>query len=298
MIVVIIISVMFAGTILAPIQSYARSKCANSSPRFNNINENTDRNSSDNNNNPESADSTLNEGSFLDIPSLKQGVHDEIRADLKNTNQSISQKNLCFRSNTCRQSAVGQNTIGDDNSVTGFAYQSQQSALLPTATLTVTKIVAGRTTAVPPQFTMHVTGNNPNPPNFVGSSTGIDVTLGSGPFKVTETVSAGSFFTNTTAGDCTGTITAGQHLSCTITNTAKTCVDCFTSLFTTAQITVLLNVTGTTSIEAACTALHESGIFLDESEFRGVLVNEVRVDVTTTTDLIDCLKAAWIVFRP
>jgi hypothetical protein len=61
---------------------------------------------------------------------------------------------------------------------------------------------------------------------------------------------------------------------------------------------VLLNVTGTTSIEAACTALHESGIFLDESEFRGVLVNEVRVDVTTTNDLIDCLKAAGIVFRP
>jgi len=257
---------MFAGTILAPIQSYAHSKGANSSPQFNNINENTDRNSSDNNNNPESADSTL-----------KQGIHDEIRADLKNTNQSISQKNLCFRSNTCRQSAVGQNTIGDDNSVSGFADQSQQSALLPTATLTVTKIVAGRTTAVPPQFTMHVTGNNPNPPNFVGSSTGIDVTLGSGPFKVTETVPAGSFFTNTTAGDCAGTITAGQHLSCTITNTAKTCVDCFTSLLTTAQITVLLNVTGTTSIEAACTALHESGIILDESEFKGVLVNEVRV---------------------
>jgi hypothetical protein len=194
--------------------------------------------------------------------------------------------------------SVGQNTIGDDNSVTGSADQSQQSALLPTATLTVTKIVAGRTTAVPPQFTMHVTGNNPNPPNFVGSSTGIDVTLGSGPFKVTETVQAGSFFTNTTPGDCVGTITAGQHLSCTITNTAKTCVDCFTSLLTTAQITMLLNVTGTTSIEAACTALHESGIFLDESEFRGVLVNEVRVDVTTTNDLIDCLKAAGIVFRP
>ncbi len=298
MVAVIIISVMFAGTILAPIQSYARSKGANSSPQFNNINENTDRNSSDNNNNPESADSTLNEGSFLDSPSLKQGIHDEIRADLKNTNQSISQKNLCFRSNTCRQSAVGQNTIGDDNSVTGFADQSQQSALLPTATLTVTKIVAGNTTAVPHQFTMHVTGDNPNPPNFVGSSTGIDVTLGSGPFKVTETVPAGSFFANTTAGDCAGTITAGQHLSCTITNTAKTCVDCFTSLLTRAQITVLLNVTGTTSIEAACTALHESGIFLDESEFRGVLVNEVRVDVTTTNDLIDCLKAAGIVFRP
>ena len=108
MVAVIIISVMFAGTILAPIQSYARSKGANSSPQFNNINENTDRNSSDNNNNPESADSTLNEGSFLDSPSLKQRIHDEIRADLKNTNQSISQKNLYFRSNTCRQSAVGQ----------------------------------------------------------------------------------------------------------------------------------------------------------------------------------------------
>ena len=125
---------MFAGTILAPIQSYARSKGTHSSPQSNNINENTDRNSSDNNNNPRSVDSNLNEGSFLDSPSLKQSIHDEIRADLKNTNQSINQKNLCFKSNPCRQSAVGQNTIGDDNSVTGFADQSENNS--PKANLT------------------------------------------------------------------------------------------------------------------------------------------------------------------
>jgi hypothetical protein len=241
-------------------------------------------------------------------PVLQQQVN---AAAIEARSQHMAQENNCFRSNTCRQSDVGQNTLGNDNSVTGFADQSdnlQQSStankttptptptpIPTTATLTVIKIVSGNTSAVPSQFTIHVTGNNPNPPNFGGSTTGTDVTLGSGPFSVTETAPAGSF-TNTTAGDCAGTIAAGQHLSCTITNTAKTCVDCFTSLLTQAQIRALL-LSGSfvgASIEQVCARMAASPI--SESGFISILTG-VGVSVTTANELVACLKAAGIVFN-
>jgi hypothetical protein len=48
----------------------------------------------------------------------------------------MNQENLCYRDNTCRQSDVGQNTLGNDNSITGFADQSdnipQAAASTPT----------------------------------------------------------------------------------------------------------------------------------------------------------------------
>ena len=81
-------SLLLAGTILAPTQSYARM------------------------------------GSFTDHSNLKDGLSGDIRADLEKTDQNINQENICFRSDICRQSEVGQNTLGNDNQVTGFADQS------------------------------------------------------------------------------------------------------------------------------------------------------------------------------
>jgi hypothetical protein len=46
----------------------------------------------------------------------------------------MDQENLCYRANTCRQANDGQNTLGNDNSVTGFTDQSdnlQQAATAP-----------------------------------------------------------------------------------------------------------------------------------------------------------------------
>jgi hypothetical protein len=272
------LSLLVAGTFLTPIQSYAAPQ------------------------------ETTNDGGFLDSPNLKQGVHDEIRADLKNTNQSINQENLCFRSNTCRQSEIGQNTLGNDNSVTGFADQSdniQQTTTantttpIPTptgttATLTVTKVVSGNTTAIPAQFAIHVTGNNPNPPNFAGSTTGIDVTLGSGAFNVTETAPTGSLLTSSFIGDCAGTIAAGQHLSCTIVNTPLTCEQCFAKFLTTAQITAFLQnpLVNQSSIADLC----KFRVF-SESALRTVL-GDIGLSLITTTELINCLKDAGVVFVP
>jgi hypothetical protein len=200
-------SLLLAGTILTSIQPYASGVSRNSIPR--------------------------------------DGIFEEIRADLNNTSQSINQDNVCFSSNTCRQSEVGQNTQGNDNQVNGFTDQSDNvqqpitannttptptSTPIPirtptptptTATLTVTKVVSGNTATTPSQFTIHVAGNNPNPANFLGSDTGIDVTLDPGAFNVTETRPTSNFDTTTTS-DCSGTIRAGQHLSCTVINNAKT----------------------------------------------------------------------------
>jgi hypothetical protein len=250
-----------------------------------------------------------------DTSSLKQAVRDGVTVNLQHRDQHMDQENLCYRANTCRQSNAGQNTLGNDNSVTGFADQSdniQQSAAPttanqtiptptptptpPTATLTVTKIVSGNTTAIPAQFAIHVTGNNPKPPNFAGSTTGIDVTLGSGAFNVTETVPTGSFFTSSFIGDCAGSIAAGQHLSCTIINTPKTCEECFTSILNSTQITTILDVFDVSPAEGGLTALCGILSTISETNFRAALLD--RIDVTTIDELIACLKAAGIVFAP
>jgi hypothetical protein len=68
------------------------------------------------------------------IPVLRQ----QVNAAFQFSDQNINQENVCFRSNTCRQSDVGQNTLGNDNQVTGFAYQSDNLQQTPTPTATPT----------------------------------------------------------------------------------------------------------------------------------------------------------------
>jgi hypothetical protein len=172
-VVAAVIALLLAGTLLTPIQSYARS----------------------NNSKPGSDGDTTNDGSFFDSRSLKQATNDERYADLKNNNQSINQQNLCYRDNTCRQSNVGQNTLGNDNQVTGFADQSdnlQQSAPATGSAgllISVYKVVTCPQGLVCPTsgFIIHVTGNNPNPNNFTlrdGQSK--QVPIGPGHYLVTE----------------------------------------------------------------------------------------------------------------
>jgi hypothetical protein len=94
-----------AGTTLAPIQSYAAQQKVRGT-----------------------------EADFPDISSLKHSIRDGVSVNLEHRDQHMNQENLCYRTNTCRQSDVGQNTLGNDNSVTGFADQSdnlQQAATAP-----------------------------------------------------------------------------------------------------------------------------------------------------------------------
>jgi hypothetical protein len=86
----------------------------------------------------------------------------------------------------------------------------------------------GPCTEIPERmFSITVTDNNPQPSTFaLANGDSQLVTLGPGTYTVTENVPFG--FTIAFSGDCTqsvplssatGTISAGQHQTCTITNT-------------------------------------------------------------------------------
>jgi hypothetical protein len=96
-----------------------------------------------------------------------------------------------------------------------------------TGTLTITKLC---TQPCPDQFSITVTGNNPQPSSFTLENRDTrSVSLGPGTFTVTETPVAG-FFAPLFTIDChqvapgsnsaAGTISAGQTLGCTIINTS------------------------------------------------------------------------------
>jgi hypothetical protein len=99
-------SLLLAGTILAPTQSFAAGS----------------------------------RGGFPDSSSLKHAVRDGVSVNLEHRDQHMNQENLCYRTNTCRESSVGQNTLGNDNSITGFADQSdniqQAATITPTGNQT------------------------------------------------------------------------------------------------------------------------------------------------------------------
>jgi hypothetical protein len=52
---------------------------------------------------------------------------------LENRNQHLNQQGNCIRTNGCANSDVGQGTLGNDNSVTGFTDQSGTNATTPNA---------------------------------------------------------------------------------------------------------------------------------------------------------------------
>jgi hypothetical protein len=88
------------------------------------------------------------------------------------------------------------------------------------AHLIVIKNVQGGT-ATPSDFTISVTStarNQPSPSSFPGSSSGTTVTIGQGSYQVTETGIAANY-NPTYSSACSGTISAGQTKTCTVTNT-------------------------------------------------------------------------------
>jgi hypothetical protein len=72
----------------------------------------------------------------------------------------------------------------------------------------------------PSDFTISVTGNSPKPSSFSGSSSGSTVILKPGTYGVTESSVSG--YTTTYSSGCSGSISAGQTLSCTIANKYQT----------------------------------------------------------------------------
>ena len=88
-----------------------------------------------------------------------------------------------------------------------------------TGMVTVIKSVINNNggTKIASNFTINVTGSSPSPASFVGAaSPGTTVTLNPGVYSVDETAVAG--YTKTLSSGCSGTMTAGSALTCTITN--------------------------------------------------------------------------------
>jgi hypothetical protein len=85
-------------------------------------------------------------------------------------------------------------------------------------TLTVVKSVINDNggTAQPGDFTVAVTGSNPNPAIFPGDPNGTLVAINAGGYSVNETGPAG--YAQSRSEDCSGTLAPGENATCTITN--------------------------------------------------------------------------------
>jgi hypothetical protein len=95
-----------------------------------------------------------------DTSNLKHGIRDGVSVNLEHRDQHMNQENLCYRTNTCRQANDGQNTLGNDNSVTGFADQSdnlKQSASAPVTPSTTNQTTANKTSPTPTPTTATLT---------------------------------------------------------------------------------------------------------------------------------------------
>jgi hypothetical protein len=61
-----------------------------------------------------------------------------------------------------------------------------------------------------------VTGNSPSPSNFHGSTSGTSVSIQAGNYEVVEASTSG--YVKTYSSGCSGSITAGETIKCTVTN--------------------------------------------------------------------------------
>jgi len=110
--------------------------------------------------------------------------------------------------------------LGGDVTLDNTTISGPTCAVPPVlATLHVVKTVFNDNggTAVASAFTLNVTGTNVSNPSFAGSATGVDVTLDAGAYSVTEITVPASYL-QTSSADCSGTISAGETKTCTITN--------------------------------------------------------------------------------
>jgi hypothetical protein len=74
-------------------------------------------------------------------------------------------------------------------------------------------------TAVAGDFTLSVTGGNPDPSSFAGSESGVDVTIDAGTsYSVSETGGPVSSYGVSYSAGCSGTMAEGGEATCTVTN--------------------------------------------------------------------------------
>ena len=153
------------------------------------------------------------QSTYADSRILKQDTKQNTNCDTVGANSTVS--------DSCNQRSA--NNV--NNGIT--------TAVKPTGTLLVIERCIGRGCPFLP-INVIVTGNNPQPSSFtfISRSNSQLVTLGPGSFEITESTQL-LLVTSSFDGDCagsqtstnqaqaTGTISAGQHLTCTIANFAS-----------------------------------------------------------------------------
>jgi hypothetical protein len=105
--------------------------------------------------------------------------------------------------------------------LTGSAFGQQQATLRVVKNL-ICELPSPPCPIVPSNFRMQVTGNNPIPASFNGSSQGTVVTLGPGEYDVSESTPPpappGLTLVTARSTDCTGNISEGDSRTCIMTN--------------------------------------------------------------------------------
>jgi hypothetical protein len=79
-----------------------------------------------------------------------QNVSDNFEKRNAASQQHMDQENLCLRAGECSNSNVGEQTLGNDNSVTGFSDQSKNEQAAVTPTPVVKPIATPTPTPTPP----------------------------------------------------------------------------------------------------------------------------------------------------
>ena len=112
---------------------------------------------------------------------------------------------------------VSESGVTDPNPVNNTASATIKVAgKVCTHVVVAVDVVGG--TAKSSDFAVMVTGNNPDPSQFQGSSVGTDVSLGAGPYNVTEPSPLANYDASYSSA-CSGTIQNGDHKRCVITDT-------------------------------------------------------------------------------
>jgi hypothetical protein len=143
-----------------------------------------------------------------------------------NTEQSVKQKNT--GSGDSDNFNCGENLIDSGVSVICLA-EPPPPPPPETATLSVCKKMTINSLGRPDQFTFTVTGNGPEPAQFLGDPNCVEVTIGPGEYAVSEVnMAGGALISVSIEGQCiqdpnnrlraTGEIQAGETQECRFTN--------------------------------------------------------------------------------
>ncbi|OGD67319.1 hypothetical protein A2442_00945 [Candidatus Campbellbacteria bacterium RIFOXYC2_FULL_35_25] len=107
-------------------------------------------------------------------------------------------------------------TCVPSTSTSSASSSSSDGRVFSTATLRVVKLVINDNggLAIPSNFMINIAGTNVSSSSFAGSASGVDVTLNTGSYEVTEINLPG--YSQSSSVGCSGTIVNGETKTCTI----------------------------------------------------------------------------------